>query len=90
MMLTRRRRDARTREQATAVARQLAVALSTATAVGPTPYSVGLVLEPDEQVWAQVPGALLDRRPSQARSREGPAAGDRLADHQPAGRRALL
>ena len=66
MILARRRREARTREQATALARQLAVALSSGTAVGPTPYSVGLVLEPGEQVWAQVPARCSADAPSQA------------------------
>ena len=72
MMLTRRRRDTRTREQATAVARQLAVALSTAAAVGPTPYSVGLVLEPDEQVWAQVPARCSADGPAKPGHKQGP------------------
>ena len=72
MMLTRRRRDARIREQATAVARQLAVALSSGTAVGPTPYSVGLVLEPDEQVWAQVPARCSADAPAKPGDEKGP------------------
>jgi hypothetical protein len=72
VILTRRRREARIREQASAVARQLAVALSSGTAVGPTPYSVGLVLEPGEQVWAQVPARCSADAPAKPGDEKGP------------------
>ena len=72
MILARRRREARIREQATAVARQLVVALSSGTAIGPTPYSVGLVLEPGEQVWAQVPARCSADAPAKPGDETGP------------------
>ena len=67
MILARRRREARIREQATAVARQLAVALSSGTAVGPTPYSVGLVLEPERAGMGAGACPLLGRRAQPSR-----------------------
>jgi hypothetical protein len=72
VMLTRRRRETRTREQASVLARQLAVALSSGTPVGPTPYSVGLVLDADEQVWAQVPARCSADGPARPGDEKGP------------------
>jgi hypothetical protein len=53
MILARKRR---TRAQASSVARQLALDLYNNSPAGPPPYTVGVVLQPGEQVWAQVPG----------------------------------
>ncbi len=70
MILTRRRRDAQTRARAAAVARQLVLEPCNDTPAGPAPYTVGVVLEPGEQVWAQVPARCSADEPAGARENE--------------------
>ena len=67
MILIRKRREAQIRAQASAIARQLAVDLYSDRRAGPTPYRVGVVLQPGEQVWAQVPGRCSADQPASRR-----------------------
>jgi hypothetical protein len=70
MILTRRRRQAPTRARASAIARQLVLELSNDAPAGPAPYTVGVVLQPSEQVWAQVPARCSADQPAGPRDKE--------------------